>query len=86
MGGLQKARELSKAVVDLRDLCLHSSSRWAAEQIKGLPDSQAYLNVQQEGSREALECVEFNVEYLLARQIFESRVRGWFCKISGFNL
>lgn len=86
MGGLLKARELSKAVVDLRDLCLHSSSRWAAEQIRGFPDSQAYLNAQQKGSREGLDCAEFNVEYLLARQIFEGRVRTWLWWLFVLNL
>lgn len=74
MSGLIKVKELSRAVVELREVCLHSSSRWAAELLRGLPHSDMYREAQIEGARSALQNAEEDVDFILARQMFEARV------------
>ncbi|GMH36425.1 hypothetical protein BSKO_04293 [Bryopsis sp. KO-2023] len=73
MNVVEKARELSKAVIELREICLHSSSRWAAEQLEALQDGEPYRKAQQVGAREAMEGEEIDLDFLRARQFFEAR-------------
>ncbi|GMH41920.1 hypothetical protein BSKO_09839 [Bryopsis sp. KO-2023] len=69
----QKAIELSRAVFELREVCLHSASGWAAEQLKGLGESDECRQGRITGAREARQNSELDPKFLLARQYFEEK-------------
>lgn len=81
IGGMEppiarKASELAKAVIDLRDVCLHDASKWAAEQLKGLLMDDELNQAVALGCRDGVKMCEIHPDYQLGRQYFEEKV-GW---------
>lgn len=72
-----KVRELAKAVIDLRDVCLHEGSKWAAEQLKGLLMDEELNQAVALGCRDAIKICEIHPDYQLGRQYFEEKVGGY---------
>lgn len=71
-----EAKELARASIELREVCLHESSFWAAEQLKGLPLHEEEVNMAKtEGIKQALQASDLSPEFHLARQFFEEKAR-----------